>query len=110
MKLFQAAEKENDTIYHDTVPSNIPAVEKKAVAKTTSLPADVSRLSPDKDPFYKLIPFAITEKLSIYQVFFIDINFDVYKKSSNNSSTEYLFRLQERKDSLVRNELKTIDE
>jgi len=83
IKLFQSAEKENDTIYHDTVPANPPAIEKKAVAKPAPLPADILKLPQDKDPFYKLIPFAITEKLSIYQ---------------------------ERKDTLVRDEMKGIDE
>jgi hypothetical protein len=30
---------------------------------------DTMRLAPDQDPFTKLVPFVITEKLSIYQVF-----------------------------------------
>lgn len=68
--MFQAAEKENDTIYHDTVPveSKIPSIEKKQVAKAVPV-GDSVKLAPEKDPFNKLIPFAITEKLSIYQVF-----------------------------------------
>lgn len=63
-KAFQQAEKENDTIYHDTVPSesNLPPIEKKSIVKPTPLPI------PEKDPFERLIPFAITQKLSIYQV------------------------------------------
>jgi len=63
------AEKDNDTIYHDTVPSEakLGSLEKRVFAKAAPLPESV-RLSGDRDPFSRLVPFAITEKLSIYQV------------------------------------------
>lgn len=84
IKSFETSEKENDTIYHDTVPSDsvLSSLEKRALAKCTPLPESV-KLSLDRDPFVKLIPFAITEKLSVYQ---------------------------ERKDTLVRNEQRSIEE
>lgn len=84
VKAHEAAEKENDTIYHDTVPasSSLPLIERKSMAKPLPLPENAV-LTREKDPFLKLIPFAITEKLSVYQ---------------------------EKKDTLVRNELKAIDE
>jgi hypothetical protein len=67
---LQTAEKENDVIYHDTVLSEakLPAIEKKAMVKPVPLPLDSIRLPTDKDPFGKLVPFAVTEKLSVYQV------------------------------------------
>lgn len=70
---FQTAERENDTIYHDTVPSDakLPQIEKKTIVKPTPIPAWVF----EKDPFGKLIPFAITEKLSVYQVIECDSNY-----------------------------------
>jgi hypothetical protein len=67
---LQTAEKENDVIYHDAVLSEakLPAIEKKAMVKPVPLPLDSIRLATDKDPFGKLVPFAVTEKLSVYQV------------------------------------------
>lgn len=63
------AEKENDSIYHDPVPheSKLALIEKKPIVKPVPIPETV-HLTGDRDPFYRLVPFAITEKLSIYQV------------------------------------------
>jgi hypothetical protein len=69
-------------------------IEKKVIVKATPIPGtnypigkliniDNARLPGQKDPFYTLIPFSVTQKLSVYQ---------------------------ERKDTLVRNELRSIDE
>eukprot|EP01114_Cavostelium_apophysatum_P013019 TRINITY_DN3067_c0_g1_i3.p1 TRINITY_DN3067_c0_g1~~TRINITY_DN3067_c0_g1_i3.p1 ORF type:complete len:562 (-),score=185.11 TRINITY_DN3067_c0_g1_i3:92-1777(-) len=84
LKNSEAAEKENDLIYHDTVPpeARLINLEKRGVAKPVPLPETI-RLTPDRDPFTKLVPFAITEKLSVYQ---------------------------ERKESVVRNEMRAIEE
>jgi len=81
---LQTAEKENDNIYHEPVPneSKLAPIEKKPIVKAIPLPESVHLIG-EKDPFYRLVPFAITEKLSVYQ---------------------------ERKDSLVRNEIRQIDE
>lgn len=69
-KAFTKAEKENDTIYHDLVPSEdkLSIIEKKIMVKPHTISENI-KFSDDKDPFGKLIPFAVTEKLSIYQVF-----------------------------------------
>lgn len=77
------AERENDTIYHDTVPveARLAAIEAKAIVKPTPVADQIGTAFPDL--FAKLIPFAVTEKLSIYQ---------------------------DRRDTLVRDELRGLDE
>jgi hypothetical protein len=89
IKAFETAEKENDTIYHDTVPpeNKIPPLEKKAMVKPTPLPEGI-RLAADKDPFSKIVPFGIAEKLSIYQVKKTpSCSFFVHSKAHFNSSS-----------------------
>ena len=78
------AEKENDTIYHDTVPNEakLGGVEKKSIVKCLPF-TDIFQSANFTDPFVKIVPFVITQKLSIYQ---------------------------DRKDTLIRNEFRTIDE
>eukprot|EP01117_Protostelium_nocturnum_P017320 TRINITY_DN7038_c0_g1_i1.p1 TRINITY_DN7038_c0_g1~~TRINITY_DN7038_c0_g1_i1.p1 ORF type:complete len:805 (+),score=310.62 TRINITY_DN7038_c0_g1_i1:178-2592(+) len=84
LKTLESCEKDNDTIYNDPIPheSKLPSIERKTIVKALPLPESCN-LSADKDPFGKLIPFAITEKLSTYQA---------------------------RKDGLIRNELQVLDE
>eukprot|EP01119_Soliformovum_irregulare_P009995 TRINITY_DN2416_c0_g1_i1.p1 TRINITY_DN2416_c0_g1~~TRINITY_DN2416_c0_g1_i1.p1 ORF type:complete len:831 (-),score=256.75 TRINITY_DN2416_c0_g1_i1:39-2456(-) len=68
-RLLQAAEKENDTIYHETVPQigALASIEGKAMVKPTPVSLESLMLPSDRDPFRNLVPFAVTEKLSIYQ-------------------------------------------
>ena len=63
--------------------TSLGEVEKKVIVKGLPIPENILKLDKEVDPFSKLIPFAITEKLSVYQ---------------------------ERKDSLVREVLRSIDE
>lgn len=60
----QVAEKENDSIYNDTIPqeSQLAPVEKKALVKTVPI-ADLSA----QDPFTALVPFVIKEAAAKYR-------------------------------------------
>jgi len=61
------AEKENDTIYHDIVPAlgKLSSIEAKTMVKPTPF-TETAKFPVEKDPFGKLIPYYITEKLSVY--------------------------------------------
>ncbi|GAM20512.1 hypothetical protein SAMD00019534_036870, partial [Acytostelium subglobosum LB1] len=62
-KLLESAKKDNETIYHDTVPpkEKLSDIERKAIAKPSPLPEQISH-----DPFTLLIPYAIKEDSAIY--------------------------------------------
>eukprot|EP01133_Synstelium_polycarpum_P011610 gene11610-13554_t len=62
-KAFEAAQKDNDTIYHDIVPPphKLQPIEKKSIAKALPLPEVVVH-----DPFSQLIPYSVKEDSAYY--------------------------------------------
>eukprot|EP01105_Mastigella_eilhardi_P021503 TRINITY_DN520_c0_g1_i1.p1 TRINITY_DN520_c0_g1~~TRINITY_DN520_c0_g1_i1.p1 ORF type:complete len:663 (-),score=163.95 TRINITY_DN520_c0_g1_i1:994-2937(-) len=63
-KAFLTAEKENDSIYHDTVPST--AALSTLSGKPMVAPVVVDPI-PVEDPFSALVPFAVRQSLTLYQ-------------------------------------------
>lgn len=64
LKAQQTAEFDNSRIYHEQVPRDVPAIEKKSLVKPI-LPEEIP-LTEDSDPFFKLVPFAMLQSISIY--------------------------------------------
>lgn len=62
-KYFELARKDNDTIYHDTVPQahKLTPIEKKELVKPSPLPE-----LQFNDPFQALIPFSVKEDSAYY--------------------------------------------
>ena len=67
-KAKSTAEKENDTIYHERVPSQEQLAKLPQKAMVKSLPPGDLTLKSDKDPFSSLVPFHILQSASVYNV------------------------------------------
>lgn len=65
-KAKSTAEKENDTIYHERVPSQEQLAKLPQKAMVKSLPPGDLTLKSDKDPFSSLVPFHILQSASVY--------------------------------------------
>jgi len=82
-KAFLVAEKENDSIYHERVPKPMELAKLASKSMVKVLPIVDLTLKGDNDPFNSLLPFEILQSVSVYN---------------------------ERKASLLREELKLIQE
>lgn len=65
---LSAAEKDNNTIYHETVlpEHKLKALEKKVMVQPEYIPEDKLKLAPSTDPFAKLIPLRVRKADSVF--------------------------------------------